>query len=110
MHEHVFLFRSHIYCCICNNDISILSYVNTQTELITRKTTIKRFFNLSQEALREHLFNEDIYKGKKRMSKSDLVDIVITGVPRNIKNFVKEGELTMDKALKILNNNDAYNI
>ena len=44
------------------------------------------------------------------MSKSDLVDIVITGVPRNIKYFVKEGKLTMDKALKILNNNDAYNI
>ena len=55
-------------------------------------------FYLSQEALREYLSNADIYKGDKRMSESELVDMNITSEPRNIRYFDKEDELTMGEA------------
>ena len=54
--------------------------------------------------MREYLFNANIYKGKKRLSKSELVDMVITGKPENAKYFDKEDELTKDEAIKLLNN------
>ena len=55
-------------------------------------------FYLSQEELREYLSNADIYKGDKRMSESELVDMNITSEPRNIRYFDKEDELTMGEA------------
>ena len=55
-------------------------------------------FYLSQEALREYLSNADTYKGDKRMSESELVDMNITSEPRNIRYFDKEDELTMGEA------------
>ena len=57
---------------------------------------------LSQEALREHLFNADIYKGKNRISKNDFVEMTITGKPKTIKYFDREDELTKEDAIELL--------
>ena len=62
-------------------------------------------FYLSQEALREYLFNADIYNGKKRLSKNELIEMIITDKPKTIKRFDKDGELTKQEAIELLNNN-----
>ena len=59
-------------------------------------------FYLSQEALREYLFNADIYKGRNRMSKNKLIEITIVGKPKTIKYFDTEDELTKEDAIKLL--------
>ena len=59
-------------------------------------------FYLSQEALREYLFNADIYKGRNRMSKNELVEMIITGKPKAIKYFDREDELTKEDAIELL--------
>ena len=59
-------------------------------------------FYLSQEALREYLFNADIYKGRNRMSKNELVEMIITGKPKTIKYFDREDELTKEDAIELL--------
>ena len=59
-------------------------------------------FYLSQEALREYLFNADIYKGRNRMSKNELVEMIITGKPKTIKYFYREDELTKEDAIELL--------
>ena len=62
-------------------------------------------FYLSQEALREYLFNADIYNGKKRLSKNELIEMIITDKPKTIKRFDKDEELTKQEAIELLNNN-----
>ena len=62
-------------------------------------------FYLSQEALREYLFNADIYNGKKRLSKNELIQMIITDKPKTIKRFDKDEELTKQEAIELLNNN-----
>ena len=62
-------------------------------------------FYLSQEALREYLFNADIYNGKKRLSKNELIEMIITDKPKTIKRFDKDEELTKQEAIEQLNNN-----
>ena len=62
-------------------------------------------FYLSQEALREYLFNADIYNGKKRLSKNELIEMIITDKPKTIKGFDKDEELTKQEAIELLNNN-----
>ena len=59
-------------------------------------------FYLSQEALREYLFNADIYKGRNRISKNELVEMIITGKPKTIKYFDREDELTKEDAIELL--------
>ena len=59
-------------------------------------------FYLSQEALREYLFNADIYKGRNRMSKNELVEMTIVGKPKTIKYFDREDELTKEDAIELL--------
>ena len=41
---------------------------------------------LPQEPLKEYLYNVDISKGKKNMSKADLIDMIITG--KSKKNYI----------------------
>ena len=41
---------------------------------------------LQHEALKEYLYNTDIYKGKRNMSKIDLIDMIIT--EKNKKNYI----------------------
>ena len=62
-------------------------------------------FYLSQEALREYLFNADIYNGKKRLSKNELIEMIITDKPKTIKRFDKDEESTKQEAIELLNNN-----
>ena len=59
-------------------------------------------FYLSQEALREYLFNADIYKGRNRMSKNELIEMTIAGKPKTIKYFDTEDELTKEDAIELL--------
>ena len=59
-------------------------------------------FYLSQEALREYLFNADIYKGRNRMSKKKLVEMIIRGKPKTIKYFDREDELAKEDAIELL--------
>ena len=62
-------------------------------------------FYLSQEVLREYLVNADIYNGKKRLSKNELIEMIITDKPKTIKRFDKDEELTKQEAIELLNNN-----
>ena len=62
-------------------------------------------FHLSQQALREYLFNADIHKGREKMSKNELVEMIITGKPKTIEHFDREDELTKEDALNYLKNN-----
>ena len=59
-------------------------------------------FYLSQEALREYLFNADIYKGRNRMSKNEWIEMTIVGKPKTIKYFDREDELTKEDAIELL--------
>ena len=107
---YMFFYFVHIFIFLCVIMTSAFLAISTLKQSSLPEKQLSNFlFYLSQEALREYLLNADIYKRKKRMSKSDLVDMAITGVPRNIRYFDKEDELTMDKALEILSNNDDYN-
>ena len=60
---------------------------------------------LSQEALRDYLFNAGIYNGKKRLSKNELIQMIIRDKPKTIKRFDKDEELTKQEAIELLNNN-----
>ena len=55
-------------------------------------------FYLSQEALREYLFNADIYKGRNRMSKNEFVEMIITGKPK-LLNILTEKKNYQKKTL-----------
>ena len=48
-----------------------------QTPLPEKQLKILSY--LPQEPLKEYLYNADIYKGKRNMSKHDLIDMIITG-------------------------------
>ena len=52
--------------------------------------------------MREYLFNADIYKERNRISKNELVEMIITGKPKTIKYFDREDELTKDDAIELL--------
>ena len=41
---------------------------------------------LPQEPLKDYLFNASIYKGRRNMSKHDLIDVIIT--EKSIKNDI----------------------
>ena len=60
---------------------------------------------LSQEALRDYLFNAGIYNGQKRLSKNELIQMIIRDKPKTIKRFDKDEELTKQEAIELLNNN-----
>ena len=66
---------------------------------------MKRFILITREALREYLFNADIHKGREKMSKNELVEMIITGKPKTIEHFDREDELTKEDALNYLKNN-----
>ena len=42
--------------------------------------------HLPQEPLKEYLFNANTYKGRRNMSKIDLIDMIIT--EKNKKNYI----------------------
>ena len=61
---------------------------------------------LPQEPLKEYLCNANIYKGRRNMSKHDLIDMIIT--ERSKKEYARENDdLTKEEAKLLKNNNFA---
>ena len=60
---------------------------------------------LPQEPLKEYLYNADIYKGKRNMSKIDLIDMIITEKILKIVYSQEDDDLLKEKANELLKNN-----
>ena len=60
---------------------------------------------LPQEPPKEYLQNADIYKGKRNMSKIDLIDMVITEKNKKIVYSQVDDDLLKEKANELLKNN-----
>ena len=76
--------------------ISILKQISMSEKQLTNF-----LFYLSQEALT----NADIYSRKKRLSKNELIEMIITDKPKSIKRFDKDEELTKEEVIGLLDNN-----
>ena len=61
---------------------------------------------LPQEPLKEYLYNTNIYKGKRNVSKNDLIDMIITVKSRKITYAEGNDELTKEEANELLKNNN----
>lgn len=61
-------------------------------------------FHLSKEALYEYLCNANIYNGKKRLLKSELIELIINDKPKDKLKSNKDNELTKDEAMIVLRN------
>ena len=72
---------------------------------MSEKQLTNFLFYLSQEALQEYLANADIYKGKKRLSKNELIEMIITEKPITITHFNKDEEMAKERAIDLLCNN-----
>ena len=72
---------------------------------MSEKQLTKFLFYLSEDALREYLFNADIYKGRKTLSKNELIEMIITDKPQPIKQFDKYEELMNEDAIMQISNN-----
>ena len=72
---------------------------------MSEKQLTKFLFYLSEDALREYLFNADIYKGRKRLSKNELIEMIITDKTQPMKHFDKYEELTNEDAIMQISNN-----
>ena len=60
---------------------------------------------LPQEPLKEYLCNADIYKGRRNMSKHDLIDMIITEKNKKIVYSWEDDDLWKEKANELLKNN-----
>ena len=60
---------------------------------------------LPQEPLKEHLSNAGIYKGRRNMSKHDLIDMIISGKSKKTTYTEEHNELTKEEAINLLKNN-----
>ena len=61
---------------------------------------------LPQEPLKGYLFNANIYKGKRNMSKIDLIDMIITEKNKKIIHSQEDDDLSKEKANELLKNNN----
>ena len=57
---------------------------------MSEKQLFNFLFYLSQEALKEYLANAEIYKGKKKLTKNELIEMIITEKPITITHFKKD--------------------
>ena len=58
---------------------------------------------LPQEPLKDYLYHENIYKGKRNISKQELIDMIIT--EKNIEaRYKPEDDLPIEEASAILKN------
>ena len=62
--------------------------------------------HLPQEPLKEYLFNANIYKGRRNMSKIDLIDMIITGKNKKIIYSQEDDDLSKEKANELRKNNN----
>ena len=69
-----------------------------QTNMTEKQLTNFSFY-LSQEAVREYLCDADIYKGKKRLAKNELIEMIITSKPKAVKHCTEDDELTKEDAI-----------
>ena len=60
---------------------------------------------LPQEPLKEYLYNADIYKGRRNMSKHDLIDMIITEKNKKIVYSHEDDDLSEEEANNLLKNN-----
>ena len=72
---------------------------------MSEKQLFNFLFYLSQEALKEYLANAEIYKGKKKLTKNELIEMIITEKPITIKHFNKDEEMTKEQAIDLLFSN-----
>ena len=61
---------------------------------MSEKQLTNFLFYLSQEALKEYLANAEIYKGKKKLTKNELIEMIITEKSIIITHFNKDEEMT----------------
>ena len=61
---------------------------------------------LPQEPLKEYLYNADIYKGRRNMSKHDLIDMIITEKSKKVIYTQENNDLTKEEANELLKNNN----
>ena len=72
---------------------------------MSEKQLTNFLFYLLQEALKEYLTNADIYKGKKRFSKNELIEMIITNKPITTTHFNKDEEMTKKQAIDLIKTN-----
>ena len=60
---------------------------------------------LPQEPLKEYLYNADIYKGRRNMSKHDLIDMIITEKNKKIVYSQEDDDLSEEEVNNLLKNN-----
>ena len=70
-----------------------------------KKNPTNLLFYLSQEALKEYSANAEVYKGKKRLTKNELIEMIITKKPITITHFNKDEEMTKEQAIDLLFSN-----
>ena len=61
---------------------------------------------LPPEPLKEYLYNANIYKGRRNMSKHDLIDMIITEKNKKIVYSQEDDDLSKEKANELLKNNN----
>ena len=61
---------------------------------------------LPQEPLKEYLYNANIYKGRRNMSKHDLIDMIITEKSKKVIYTQENNDLTKEEANELLKNNN----
>ena len=62
-------------------------------------------FSLPQEPFKEYLYNADIHKRKRNMSKIDLIDMIIIEKSKKIVYSQEDDELSKEGANNLLKNN-----
>ena len=69
---------------------------------MSEKQLTNFLFYLSQEPLKESLANAETYKGKKRLTKKELIEMIITEKPITITHLNKAEEMTKEQAINLL--------
>ena len=81
-----------------------ISFLN-QTPLPEKQLRIFLAY-LPQEPLKDYLSNANIYKGRRNMSKHDLIDMIITERSKKIIYTRENDDLTKAEANELLKNNN----
>ena len=82
-----------------------MQYPYLNKALCQKKQLTNFLFYLSQEALKEYLANAEIYKGEKRLTRNELIEMIITEKPITITHFNKDEEMTKEQAIDLLFSN-----
>ena len=100
---YVFLLKKYLHHVIMTSAFIAISILKQNS--MSEKQFTNFLLYLSQEAWKEYLSNADIYKGKNRLSKSELIEMIITEKPIAITHFNKDEEMTKEQAIDLLYNN-----